>query len=851
MSRILKLRGLLLSAFLLIALIVFGVGFQGYRSMVTMDGEARRIVDASVRIDAAMEAKYVIAREMQMIMEMIASRTAVELEAAWESHTTNAEEFDRSCELLLNGGETGHGAVPPSSDADLRKLVEEADALHNGEFSPRMDNLHSLVQRRNAHRQSLEERGEAVHADLTFIQFEQAIEGLDTEADAVGERIASLTDRIEAHVTENIDGAVTRFGEVSSSATTTATVGIVGGLVLALVLGIGIAQYISRPLGRVSEVAAAIATGDLGHDVDIHRGDEIGELAEAFRRMRDSLHDKVQVAEAIAGGDLNVTIEVASDADALGKAMFTMRDRLREQQANLKVALDEAYVKIEYLNNLSLPIHVVDKDMNVQYINPVGAQVAGKTQEECLGRKCYDLFRNPHCQTERCAVGCAMRGGQSRTDQTSVTLGGNTMHIRYTGTPIRNSAGEVIGAMEQIVDITSINTVIEAVNDTAARLKDGALTERIRVENLDKDYESLVDGFNGAMDNILAPVNEAVGCLARMAEGDLTTRMIGQYRGDHARMKNALNNTLDTFSEILEQVASVTESVGTGSAQVADSSNSLSEGATEQASSLEEISASLQEITSQAQNNSSGAAQANKLAGEARGAADRGHQRMGAMLKAMGEIQSSSGEISRIIRVIDEIAFQTNLLALNAAVEAARAGVHGKGFAVVAEEVRNLAQRAAKAAGETTGLIEGSVASVESGHNMARETAAALDDIVTAIGRVTDLVGEIDVASAHQSQGIEQINEGLVQMDQVTQSNTSNAEETAAAAKELSSLAAGLRQQIARFRLRGSESARSPQVANGGAVSVRKAPARPQNGPAGNREPVPAFELDDMEFGEF
>jgi methyl-accepting chemotaxis protein len=227
----------------------------------------------------------------------------------------------------------------------------------------------------------------------------------------------------------------------------------------------------------------------------------------------------------------------------------------------------------------------------------------------------------------------------------------------------------------------------------------------------------------------------------------------------------------------------------------------LSQGSTEQASSIEEITASMTQVSAQTKQNAANANQANQLALAAKENAVEGNGQMQGMVKAMAEINDSSSNISKIIKVIDEIAFQTNILALNAAVEAARAGQHGKGFAVVAEEVRNLAARSANAAKETTEMIENSIRKVEAGTEIANNTAVALNKIVDGVAKAAELVGDIASASNEQATGIAQINQAISQVAQVVQTNSATAEESAAASEELSSQAELLKNAVNRFRL--------------------------------------------------
>jgi len=230
--------------------------------------------------------------------------------------------------------------------------------------------------------------------------------------------------------------------------------------------------------------------------------------------------------------------------------------------------------------------------------------------------------------------------------------------------------------------------------------------------------------------------------------------------------------------------------------RMVSSSQSLAEGASEQAASLEETSSSLEEMASMTKRNSENSQKANELAKQARTAADKGVGDMQSMSSAMEAIKISSDDIAKIIKTIDEIAFQTNILALNAAVEAARAGEAGMGFAVVADEVRNLAQRSAQAAKETAGKIEGAIAKTAQGVDISSKVSLTLNEIVTKVRQVDELVAEVAGASREQTQGITQINTAVGQMDKVTQSNAANAEESAAAAEELNAQATTMKESV-------------------------------------------------------
>ncbi len=296
-------------------------------------------------------------------------------------------------------------------------------------------------------------------------------------------------------------------------------------------------------------------------------------------------------------------------------------------------------------------------------------------------------------------------------------------------------------------------------------------------------------------------LGEVSAVAQRIGEGDLSQPIHAQGRGEVADMMRAMESMQTSLVRIVGDVRLSSDSIATGSSEIAMGNADLSQRTEEQASNLEETAASMEEITSTVKNNSETAQRAAVLAGTASAAAVKGGEVVGQVVTTMQDISAASRKITDIIAVIDGIAFQTNILALNAAVEAARAGEQGRGFAVVATEVRSLAQRSANAAKEIKTLIGASVEKVENGTQLVSNAGKSMEDIVTQVKRVSDLIGEISSATGEQTIGISQVGEAVMQLDQVTQQNAALVEESAAAADSLKHQAAKLAEIVSVFRL--------------------------------------------------
>lgn len=820
-----KIGTKLVAVFMLVALIGVVIGVIGYTSTKNVAQGVEEIGDVRLPSVSALLEMYesqsaVLAGERALLSKRMFSDAQVRksnidfiesalkrADHAWETYaplpqTKKEAEIWEDFKPLWKNWKAG--------DEAFRAIVSQKESL-----------MASGISLDDPQMQSIDDRlyAKSIEVREAFLKSRALLEDLVK----LNERVAE-EEAVAAHLTAN--SAQSRIVWI-----------MVIGFIIAAVLGFFFSRRLSQPIVELRDIAQDVAEGNLNASVNIQRGDELGKLAESFG---------------------------------------TMIENLRKSDTEIKDVLADATQKVENLNSIPTPIMVIDKDYNVTYMNPTGANLVGKTQDTVKGLKCYDLFKTPHCRTPECRCQQAMQNNGVFSGETVADPKGLNMPINYTGAPVKNEKGEIIGALEYVVDITEqkkamddalikvgyldavptpvmvidpdytiqyMNPAGAAVggkkpddvkgtkcydffrtshcNTSECRCKQamtqkdtvsGETAANVNGKNIPIDYTGspLMDpkgNIIGALEYVLditerkTVLNDIIGVAQAMARNDLTAKATGDYKGDYLAIAENLNKGMDAQHQAMLQVAEAVDQITAAGGQIASSSQAVAEGASEQASSLEETSSSLEEMASMTKQNADNAQQANSMANEASRNSDEGGRAMDQMKSSMGKIKASAENTAAIIKDINEIAFQTNLLALNAAVEAARAGEAGRGFAVVAEEVRNLALRAKEAATKTEALINESVGLAEEGENVSGEVNTKLQDIVSGIKKVSDIIGEITTASQEQSRGIEQVNKAVAEMDKVTQQNAANSEESSSAAEELASQAQELSAMISNFTL--------------------------------------------------
>jgi len=374
---------------------------------------------------------------------------------------------------------------------------------------------------------------------------------------------------------------------------------------------------------------------------------------------------------------------------------------------------------------------------------------------------------------------------------------------------------EMEGEFRRVLENTmaSMDSIVTDINKVMDGVAIGRFDVRVQAD-AQGDMDRLKQNLNRSLDALGDAMKEVVTVTNRTGEGDLTVSVEGDYHGLLAVLKDSVNASQANFSQIVSKVRASSRQVRHGSDEISRGSVDLSSRTSEQAASLEETAASMEEMASTVKMNSDSASQASQLAAESLMRAQDGSGVAVEAVEAMQGINESSAKIADIITLIDGIAFQTNLLALNAAVEAARAGEHGRGFAVVAGEVRTLAQRSADAAKDIKKLIEDSTSRIEQGSELVERSGVALSSIEESVKKMNDISSEIEAATKEQTQGINQVNTAVAQLDTATQENAALVEETAAASSQLSHQADELSNMVSVFTLSREAEALAARLAS-------------------------------------
>ncbi len=525
------------------------------------------------------------------------------------------------------------------------------------------------------------------------------------------------------------------------------------------------------------------------------------------RGMIDALREPYQTELKLAG--LTFGLTASPVFDTAGVRLGTVvewNDRTEElaRHEEERAIADENRRIRQALDSVSTNAMIADRDFNIIYLNEavvgmmrnaeqdIRRDLASFSVDKLMGANIDQFHKNPAHQR-------GLVGAMTTTYRSEISIGGRTFGL--VANPINNESGDRIGTVVEWNDRTDEVAIEKEIDGIVQGAVEGDLTRRINLEDKEGFFRVLASGLNQLVDVCQNVIEDVQRVLGGMARGDLTQGITADYKGQFDRLKSDTNTTIANLTDILGQISDAAGSVSSGADEMAQGNADLSQRTEEQASALEETASSMEEMTATVRTSAENARTANELSVEARDKAQRGGEVVTQAVEAMQGVDQASKKIADIIGVIDEIAFQTNLLALNAAVEAARAGEQGRGFAVVAGEVRNLAQRSAAAAREIKDLIRDSGARVKEGSRLVNESGNTLQEIVVAVRNVSETIAQIADSAQEQTQGIDQVNRAVGQMDEMTQQNAALVEQASASSESMAEQARNMSQLVSFFTL--------------------------------------------------
>ena len=540
-------------------------------------------------------------------------------------------------------------------------------------------------------------------------------------------------------------------------------IGILSALALALAARIILVRLVRRPLAQTVVDVSALAEGRLEHPIALSGEDEVGQVANALRRMQRDLGARIAEERRIAA--VNQRVRSALDGASAG------------------VMIADADGVLVYANE------AVQRCLR-EMAPAIEGAVPGFNASAPVGQSLYAV----HPDARKVA------DANAAVDVAALRFGG--FHVQLALAPLRDDEGRFAGLVANWTDRSEEVRTELAVNALVGAASEGRLDGRIQLAGKSGFFLQLGTALNRLLDATATGVSEVQAVLAALASGDLTVRSDAALHGVFAQMRDDANATADALEDVLAQIKVAVEQIQTASSEIAAGNQDLSVRTEQQAANLEETAASVEELTASVRENADSARSGREVAAQAADVSGRGAQEIQQVIASMQGIADGARQIESIITTIDGIAFQTNILALNAAVEAARAGEQGRGFAVVASEVRALAQRSAASAREIKALIQQSNRRVGEGSTVVNAAGRTMQDTEAAIRRVNGLMQQIAEASVEQASGIGQVGQTITQMDSATQQNAALVEEATAAARSMADQAAALADLTARFTLR-------------------------------------------------
>jgi len=565
--------------------------------------------------------------------------------------------------------------------------------------------------------------------------------------------------------------------------------GVAVSVTMASLIGFNALRSLSSVLNKTIGVFYRLAEKRFGNAYALDRNDLIGDFQKAMYSM-----------------EVNLNLDLAQAREDAAKAM-RINQALDNVQSGVMVA--DTNLEIIYTNeSVERMFKAAEQDIREQLPN--------FNADKLLGSNIDSFHQDPSHQRRLLA-------GLKESNSLELLIGGQ--HMNVIASPVINAEGERIGFVAEWQNNTQEVLIEQEIAQLVQDVKAGDLSTRIYMGDKQGFANMLSSGINELTDVIERVLSDVSLVMEAMAEGDLTTAITNDYQGIYAECKNNINGTLINLSNFIVQIRDSADFIDSSSQEIASGNDNLSQRAEQQAASLEQTAASMEQLATTVKDNAGNTQRAHQVVNSASQLAQKGGEIVKSAIIAMQDINDSSNEIAEIIGVIDEIAFQTNLLALNAAVEAARAGEHGRGFAVVATEVRNLAQRSANAAKQSNDLIQNSMQKVRAGTAFVNETGIALTEIVNSVAQVGEIVAQIANASAEQTAGIDQVNQAVSQMDDITQQNAALAEQAAASSISMHDQSTNMSKLLGFFKI-NSKAASSQPVKTAGYSKVLVAPVR-------------------------